>query len=90
MKIISTIGAAVPGCGWPDMRSLAFGNSDRALHESLDLRPAPEADVLPEPEEVDVTKEEALAALLNEPEPPSGSEHSMKDAPMARVAVDLT
>jgi len=46
--------------------------------------------LLPEPEEVDFTKEEALAALLNEPEPPSGSEHSMKDAPMARVAVDLT
>jgi hypothetical protein len=26
--------------------------------------------LLPEPEEVGVTKEEALAALLNEPEPP--------------------
>jgi putative SOS response-associated peptidase YedK len=37
---------------------------------------------------VGVTKEEALAALLNEPEPPSGSEPSMKDAPKARVAVD--
>ena len=73
------------------MRSLAPGNSDRAPHEPLDLRPTPETDVLPEPEEVDVTKEEALAALLNEPEPPpSESEHSMKDAPMARVAVDLT
>jgi len=72
------------------MRPLALGNSDRALHEPRGLRPAPEADVFPEPEEVDVTKEEALAALLNEPEPPPGSEHSMKDAPMARVAVDLT
>ena len=70
------------------MRSLALGNSDRALHEPLGLRPAPEKDVLLEPEEVDVTKEEALAALLNEPEPPSGSEHSMKGAPKARVAVD--
>jgi hypothetical protein len=39
---------------------------------------------------VDVTKEEVLAALLNEPEPPSGSEHSMKNALMARVAIDLT
>ncbi len=72
------------------MRSLALGNSDRALHEPLDLQPTPETDVLPEPEEVDVTKEEALAALLNEPEPPSGSEHRMKNAPMARVAIDLT
>jgi hypothetical protein len=72
------------------MRSLALGNSERALHEPLGLRPASEADVLSEPEEVDVTREEALAALLNEPEPPSGSEHSMKDAPMARGAVDLT
>lgn len=90
MKISPQSAPQSQGCGWPDMRSLAFGNSDRALHESLGLRPAPAADVLPEPEEVDVTKEEALAALLNEPEPPSGSEHSMKDAPMARVAVDLT
>jgi len=72
------------------MRSLALGNSDRALHEPLGLRPAPEKDVLLEPEEVDVTKEEVLAALLNEPEPPSGSEHRMKNAPMARVAIDLT
>jgi len=80
----------VAPCGWPDVRSLTLGNSDRALHEPLGLRRAPEADLLPEPEEVDFTKEEALAALLNEPEPPSGSEHSMKDAPMARVAVDLT
>ena len=72
------------------MRSLAPGNSDRAPHEPLDLRPTPETDVLPEPEEVDFTEEEVLAALLNEPEPPSGSEYSMKDAPIARVAIDLT
>jgi hypothetical protein len=39
---------------------------------------------------VDFTKEEILAALLNEPEPPSGSEHSMKDVPMSRDGVDLT
>ena len=62
----------------------------RSSAEPLGLRPAPEADVLSGPEEVGVTKEEALAALLNEPEPPSGSEPSMKDAPKARVAVDLT
>ncbi len=72
------------------MRPVALGNSDQALHEPLDLQPTPETDVLPEPEGVDFTEEEALAALLNEPEPPSGSEHSMKDAPMARAAIDLT
>ncbi len=72
------------------MRSLAPGNSDRAPHEPLDLRPTPETDVLPEPDEVDFTEEEVLAALLNEPEPPFGSEHRMKNAPMARVAIDLT
>ena len=72
------------------MRSLAPGNSDRAPHEPLDLQPTPETDVLPEPEGVDFTEEEVLAALLNEPEPPSGSEHRMKNAPMARVAIDLT
>jgi len=32
--------------------------------------PEPEADVPSEPEEVDFTEEEALAALLNEPDPP--------------------
>ena len=54
------------------MRSLTLGNADQALHEPLGLQRALEADVelLPEPEEVGVTKEEALAALLNEPEPP--------------------
>ena len=52
------------------MRSLTLGNSDRALHEPLGLPRAPEPDVPPEPEEVDFTKEEVLAALLNEPEPP--------------------
>ena len=54
------------------MRSLTLGNSDRALHEPLGLQRALEADVglLPKPEEVGVTTEEALAALLNEPEPP--------------------
>ncbi len=72
------------------MRSLAPGNSDRAPHEPLDLRPTPETDVLREPDEVDFTEEEVLAALLNEPEPPSGSEHRMKNAPMARVTIDLT
>ncbi len=72
------------------MRSLALGNSDRAPHEPLDLRPTPETDVLPEPDGVDFTEEEALAALLNEPEPPSASEHRMKNAPMPRVAIDLT
>jgi hypothetical protein len=72
------------------MRSLALGSYDRALHEPLDLRPAPETDVLPKPKEVDITKEEVLAALLNEPEPPSGSEHSMKNALMAHGAIDLT
>ena len=58
--------------GWPDMRSLTRGNADQALHEPLGLQRALEADVrlLPEPEEAGVTKEEALAALLNEPEPP--------------------
>jgi hypothetical protein len=68
------------------MRSPALGNSDRALHEPP--CPAPEATVPPEPEEVGFTKEEALAALLNEPAPPSGSEHSMNDAPMSRIGVD--
>jgi len=72
------------------MRSLALGNSDRAPHEPLDLRPTPETDVLPEPEEVDFTEEEVLAALLNEPEPPSGSEYRMQNAPMPHVAIDLT
>jgi len=72
------------------MRSLAPGKSDRALHEPLDLRLTPETHVLREPEEVDFTEEEALAALLNEPEPPSGSEHYMKNAPMPRAAIDLT
>ncbi len=72
------------------MRSLAPGNSDRAPHEPLDLRPTPETDVLPEPEGVDFTEEEVLAALLNEPEPPSGSEHDTKNAPMPRAAIDLT
>ena len=72
------------------MRSLALGNSDRAVHEPLDLRPTPEADVFREPDGVDFTEEEALAALLNEPEPPPGSEHRMKNAPMARIAIDLT
>jgi len=60
------------------MRSLTLVNSDRALHEPLGLRraleadvpPEPEADVPSEPEEVDFTEEEALAALLNEPDPP--------------------
>jgi hypothetical protein len=72
------------------MRSLAPGNSDRVPQEPLDLRPTPETDVLPGPEGLDFTEEEVLAALLNEPEPPSGSEHRMKNAPMARVAMDLT
>ncbi len=89
------------------MRSLALGNSDRALHEPLGLRRALEANVgpLPEPEEVGVTKEEALARLLNEPEPPCPTseiapssrvlatpspERSTKDAPITRVAVDPT
>jgi hypothetical protein len=71
------------------MRSLALGNSDRAVHEALDLQPIPETDVLPEPEGVGFTEEEVLAALLNEPEPPSGSEHDMS-APMPRAAIDLT
>ena len=52
------------------MRLLTLVNSDRALHEPLGLRRALEADVPPEPEEVDFTEEEALAALLNEPDPP--------------------
>ena len=72
------------------MRSLAPGNSDRAPHEPLDLQPTPETDVLPEPEGVDFTEEEVLAALLNEPEPPSESELYMKNAPMACAAIDLT
>lgn len=76
--------------GWPDMRSLALGSPDRAVHEALNLQPPPETDVLPEPEGVDFTEEEVLAALLNEPEPLSGSEHDMKSAPMPRAAIELT
>lgn len=89
------------------MRSPTLCNSDRAIHEPLGLRRALEADVglLPEPEEVGFTKEEALAALLNEPEPPRpaseiapssgalatpGPERSTQDAPMTCVAPDLT
>jgi hypothetical protein len=89
------------------MRSLTLCNCDRALHVPLGRRRALEADVglLPEPEVGGFTKEEALAALLNEPEPPCPTseiapssralatpspERSTKDAPMTSVAVDLT
>lgn len=73
------------------MRSLTLCNSDRAIHEPLGLRRALEADagLLPEPEAVGFTKEEALAALLNEPEPPCPtSEIAPPAAPWPRLVLN--